>query len=361
MGQMDAHNKKGWDGPEPDTAKAIDIAQLLREVDEMLERSHFSKEPPTLAEASPVCLSHSATTVSRQDKTGQGSVAGAEPPAAAEKEPAVSRERTAFAAQAVPAKDFPVPAQPEEGEEARKEKYKVYVLPAEMQPTPQLLKQLKPLAVMEGAEPDWFSNLPLPPPPAQLEEGKADSGEKPRPKKKLRISIGNVAFYLGLVLLVLCVFLFKSSMGQAHASFAGFSMMHVLTGSMEKEIPKGSLIITKQVNAAELEIGDDITYLSGPTTTITHRIVGITENYADTGQRAFTTQGVMNSAPDAQPVPAANVVGKVIFHNYALGRILQFIQGNWAVLLVLLILTVGLIVALKHVFQKEPEQEKNNS
>ena len=47
---------------------------------------------------------------------------------------------------------------------------------------------------------------------------------------------------------------------------------------------------------------------------IRDRIVGIIENYENTGQRAFTTQGIMNAQPDKQPVPAVNVVGKVVFH-----------------------------------------------
>ena len=63
-----------------------------------------------------------------------------------------------------------------------------------------------------------------------------------------------------------------------------------------------------------LQIGDDITYMANQTTSVTHRIVGIMENYENTGQRAFEAQGVMNSEPDRQPVPAVNVVGKVVYH-----------------------------------------------
>ena len=138
----------------------------------------------------------------------------------------------------------------------------------------------------------------------------------------------------------------------ARASRSG-SAFTVLSGSMESEIPKGSLVVTKQVDPSELQIGDDITYLSNPTTTITHRIVGITENYADTGQRAFTTQGVMNSAPDKQPVPAANVVGKVMYHSLFVGRAVSFLKEHWLVLLVLAVLLLGLLRALKVAFGKD--------
>ncbi|MFQ9798525.1 MAG: signal peptidase I [Clostridia bacterium] len=134
-------------------------------------------------------------------------------------------------------------------------------------------------------------------------------------------------FYLVLIAVVVGV-LFISGKESGPKSFAGYSAFTVLSGSMESEIPKGSLVVTKQVDPSELQIGDDITYLSNPTTTITHRIVGITENYADTGQRAFTTQGVMNSAPDKQPVPAANVVGRSCITAFLLAEQCPFSKST---------------------------------
>lgn len=80
---------------------------------------------------------------------------------------------------------------------------------------------------------------------------------------------------------------------------------------------KAAPVVSRRTDPSTLEIGDDITFMTGETTTVTHRIIGIVENYADTGQRAFQTQGVMNRTPDSQLVPAVNVVGKVVFHSLA--------------------------------------------
>ncbi len=115
--------------------------------------------------------------------------------------------------------------------------------------------------------------------------------------------------------------------------FGGYSAFVVLTGSMEEVIPKGSLVFTKKVDPLELNVGDDITYMVSESTTVTHRIIEIEENYLGTGERAFRTQGVMNKDPDRNPVAAVNVVGKVIYHNKALGTVVNYGQDNWPLII----------------------------
>ena len=61
----------------------------------------------------------------------------------------------------------------------------------------------------------------------------------------------------------------------------------------------------------------------------------------------------MNSAPDKQPVPAANVVGKVMYHSLFVGRAVSFLKEHWLVLLVLTVLLLGLFHALKVAFGKD--------
>lgn len=181
--------------------------------------------------------------------------------------------------------------------------------------------------------------------------------EQQTKRRMLQSILKELGFYCGLLLLILCVFFFKNTSGGAPTTICGFSMMQVLTGSMETEIPKGSLIITHHVDPNTLEVGDDITYMVNATTTITHRIIEIIEEYTDTGERAFTTQGVCNAEPDKEPVAAVNVVGKVIFHSYVLGQILSFIQQNWGFLLLFAILFTALFHTLKVALRKEAPQE----
>ena len=194
-----------------------------------------------------------------------------------------------------------------------------------------------------------------------ISETEKEPDKPERTKKHAGKWIGDIAFYLFLIVLVVSAALLKGGDSGAPKSLAGFSMFTVLTGSMQDEIPQGSLVITQQTDPRELKIGDDVTYLSSPTTTVTHRIVGIIENYNNTGQRAFETQGIMNAKPDEQPVPAGNVVGKVIFHSYALGRAFTVLSEHWLVFLILLVLTVALIKTLKIVFGRGRSETNTQS
>ena len=178
----------------------------------------------------------------------------------------------------------------------------------------------------------------------------------PAPRKsKVGAFIGNLLFYGVMLAMVVGVFVLRSGSGGAPVSLAGYTAQLVLTSSMEEVIPKGSLVISKQVDPSTLQIGDDITYLINQTTTITHRIIGITERYEDTGQRGFQTQGVMNDAPDKEIVPAVNIVGKVVFHSMALGQAANFVNNNWPLLIFLLVLLIVFIKVMQYILRKNPD------
>lgn len=186
-----------------------------------------------------------------------------------------------------------------------------------------------------------------------------EENSKNKPKKKKFAWIGEIIFYGMLIALILGAFLIRSNSDGRPISIAGYSVFTVLTGSMESEIPKGSLVIAKTVEPETLQIGDDITYMSGPTSTITHRIIGITEKYLDTNERAFQTQGVMNANPDKNPVPAANVVGKVVYHNEVLGQIATFASNNWPFLIFILIVSIALFTILKRILRDDKFDKKD--
>lgn len=186
----------------------------------------------------------------------------------------------------------------------------------------------------------------------KIDEDKKEkmSGNVNQKSKNQRTALSiasSVLFYVGIVAFVFCAFLIRSNQKGRPLMVGGYSAMTVLTGSMENVYPQGSMIITKSVDSNSLEIGDDITYMTGESSSITHRIIGITENYLDTGKRGFETQGVMNEKPDKEIVASANVVGKVVFCSKTMGNIASYITKNWPLLLFVVIVIVGLISFLQ--------------
>lgn len=165
-------------------------------------------------------------------------------------------------------------------------------------------------------------------PPIVQEQGPVLDGAKEQPSR-IKAFVNGLMFYAMLISLVLGAFLVSSANDTgAPQNVLGFSAMTVLTRSMQSEIPQHSLIITRMVDPATIQIGDDITYMVRGNRTITHRVIDIHENYAGSGMRGFETQGIMNPRPDAEIVPEVNIVGRVIFHSFAIGRVIVFIRGN---------------------------------
>ncbi len=85
----------------------------------------------------------------------------------------------------------------------------------------------------------------------------------------------------------------------------------VLTRSMEPGLPPGTLLVVRPTAAADLHIGDVVTYqlYSGKPDVVTHRIVRV-EASSD-GTRRYVTRGDANAVVDASPVRAEQVRGRV--------------------------------------------------
>lgn len=137
----------------------------------------------------------------------------------------------------------------------------------------------------------------------------------------------NMLFYLIIAVLLTGAVALRSAMGSAPVKVAGYSGMVVLSGSMRDVIPEGSLIITKWVEPKTIRIGDDVSYMADSDFCVTHRVIGI--RTMDDGTLAFRTQGVNNPQPDSKIVKEASIIGKVVYHNLAAGRIVVWIKTNW--------------------------------
>ena len=187
-----------------------------------------------------------------------------------------------------------------------------------------------------------------------------EAPEKSGKSKALSI-ISNVLFYLVIFGVVIGALLIKSSSGGKPTVIAGFSAFRVLSSSMEDVYPKGSLIVSKSVDPNELAVGDDITFMVSETSSITHRIIGITQNYAGTGKPGFETQGTMNEKPDKDMVAAANVVGKVVFSSKALGDLANFMKNNWPLMIFITVVLAALITFLKWNARREDDGDTQPS
>jgi signal peptidase len=164
--------------------------------------------------------------------------------------------------------------------------------------------------------------------------------------------VGNAIFYLLLILVVIGTLLLRK--------VGGYSFYTVLTPSMQSEIPQGSLVIDKKINPNEIRVGDDVTYLREDNSTVTHRVIAIAENYDNSGERGFQTQGIENELPDQLIVYAANVVGVVKVKIPYIGSALYWVAQHLFITLAVFGVVVLLYVSLKTFFGERKKEKDAN-
>ena len=113
----------------------------------------------------------------------------------------------------------------------------------------------------------------------------------------------------------------------------------VYTGSMEPAIPVGGIVVIKPVNPETLREGDIICFQLSESTSVTHRIINVTDE-------GFKTKGDANEDPDQGIVEKENIIGKVIFIMPFIGYLGYFVRTPIGFIL-LIILPVSLIIIME--------------
>ncbi|MFS3129540.1 signal peptidase I [Nocardioides sp. Bht2] len=101
---------------------------------------------------------------------------------------------------------------------------------------------------------------------------------------------------------------------------AGATPYVITTGSMEPELPPGTMVVVRPVEADEIGVGSVITYQlrSGEAAVATHRVVASSRNGRN--ERSWQTQGDANSVPDPEPVRPVQVKGELWYAVPYLGH-----------------------------------------
>lgn len=153
-----------------------------------------------------------------------------------------------------------------------------------------------------------------------------------------------------VVLLILAVLL----IGPKLLGFQGYA---VLSGSMEPDIPVGSIVYDKEVEPETLKTGDVITYQLSDNTLVTHRIISI-----DANTEEIITKGDANDVEDGAPVSYSNVVGKMSFSVPLIGYITIYGKTKLGIAAVCGVIVVLLLVNfLPDIFKEDEKDDSENT
>ena len=124
----------------------------------------------------------------------------------------------------------------------------------------------------------------------------------------------------------------------------------VYSGSMEPAIPVGSVVVIKPVNPETLKIGDIICFKLSEPTSITHRIINVTD-------QGFITKGDANEDPDQWIVKKENVIGKAILTVPFIGYLGYFVRTPIGfILLIVIPATIIIIMEIRNIIKEQRKQ-----
>lgn len=158
------------------------------------------------------------------------------------------------------------------------------------------------------------------------------------------------------ILLVNLFIIFQSKTNKdAVPSIFGYKPFIVLSGSMESDIHKGDLIITKNVKKETLKVEDIIAFRDSAGTITTHRIIDVVEK---DGKRSFITKGDNNSTQDRNLVSEDAVEGIYVGRIPGLGSMMDKLAQPTTIIILILGVTIIFVVGFMISTKKQSELEK---
>ena len=136
----------------------------------------------------------------------------------------------------------------------------------------------------------------------------------------------------------------------------GANYSYIVTGSsMEPNIKPGDVIIVKETDLNNIEIGDIITYDRG-SIRITHRVI---DKRVSDGDVSFITKGDATEGPDLRPVSADSVLGEMMFKIPMMGYVILYAGTLYGFIALVIIPSVLLIaIELKKIFTNKNKKNK---
>ena len=130
-------------------------------------------------------------------------------------------------------------------------------------------------------------------------------------KKLYKIAKAIITIVLLLILAVIIVQRVSSN----NLTIGGFRVFTIISESMEPDYLVGDILVSREIPANEIEVGDRVTYLGrfGDMTglVVTHEVI---EKRSENNEYFFITQGIANDLPDPE-ISGDDIYGKIIYRT----------------------------------------------
>lgn len=185
--------------------------------------------------------------------------------------------------------------------------------------------------------------------------------KKMKSGKKWYQSVTNWIVIVACVVLIPILIMNLAIMFQAKTnedavpSIFGYKPFMVLSGSMETEIRKGDLIITKIVDPTTLKKDDVIAFRDAAGTVTTHRIIDLVE---ENGSTYFITKGDNNSSQDRNLVELDDVEGIYVGRIPGIGSMMKSLSEPLTIVIAVFVITMVFVIGFIISSKKQHELER---
>ena len=164
-----------------------------------------------------------------------------------------------------------------------------------------------------------------------------NSEKKTKKKSALGITLSALWWSAVVLLALLLVNILGAKMTGNVPSVFGYSIMNIVSGSMEDEIPKGSYILIKKIDPEDVKREDVICFYSTDPQIYglpnTHRVVE--EPINNNGSIEFVTRGDANPINDQETAKGENLIGVYVKRLDTLTAFSNALKGNMMIFVII--------------------------
>ena len=168
-----------------------------------------------------------------------------------------------------------------------------------------------------------------------MPQAEAQHSKPAKVKKKGKV-VPAICNVLGTLLLIAVIAI---ALPLAAPDALGFKLYNIMSGSMEPELPVGSLIVVQACDPETVLEDDIVAYENEDGVVIAHRVVTNREMLGE-----LVTKGDANESEDPAPIPYSSVLGKVTAHVDALGDMLTVLTEPVGKVYLLLVAACGVML-----------------
>ena len=182
--------------------------------------------------------------------------------------------------------------------------------------------------------------------------------KKIKENKALKL-IGNILYVLVFIIVILMlIVVILQRVSDNSISLSGYRLFTVATGSMEPKYKVGDILISKEINPNDIQVGDDIVYRGKEGSfngkVVTHQVVSIRD---EEGNKKIITKGIANTEEDPE-IDSTQVYGKVIYKVQTLSFISQIIKNIYVFYFIIFVPIAIIIFRQIRVYLKKDDEDE---